>query len=915
MRHKRCAFAVSFSFLKKDFSAVLWAFLITSSIIGFVSASSADQPLCPPLQPPATSYPTWEQDANYELIETPVEGGKIIRITGDILNFDKPDFGSIIRDVDEAPSNVREIIFDAREIHLKQPLSFTSARIVILSDLLSFEENGAINLTLSPNGSDGLRVVARKIQLSGALPVPIQIVTSDKRTVQIAAEALEIDGGSETATARDVLWRRSSGFSGKAGDPPAEWDVKVGSEFSGEVADQLAAEAVWPQFTAFKIQKFFARDPYGTSNNLIQANRPYFEQLKATSALSLLDATKRLLELHLDPSGHGPAFVPRRDYINAFNALKGEIEGSQSYLDDLKKVILQAYDEKPLDQSQLAAVRSRQRSDEEAARSVNQSMSDVVTSLAQNEQDIDAIQTKVNQRTGTLVAQVEDAKHKAGDLGKLKAGTTVLATGAMLIPGAGPFIATGISVVGSVIYSHNVGQDPGSVETLASVAQKNAKFYATAKAVQAAWEQQVKDYKIAGQVFAGKPPQPDKPGDKPLDRAEAAKKEAQSAGEFASKVKDMFDELQDQPKPTEVALSDVEKNDEELNSLLAAIGDRREQQAKLTEQIKELQGKLASVMGDQADAMNVEVDLLAANPINDRDIMRWKLSAVSLWRREIERLYNDAIMVRRSLFFETGKIPELPPDVFQFPEEMTAYVKSGLYNPDKGLNSKEVTEAHLDAEITKHVAALKAIQGALSDAFSQFESERAMGAVPYVQSFTFSASSPNLIVQRFIKQLNAQILRQVVGGTDQGLHLAPLLIPFTLPTAPMSDPERLVSVNISDVQFTTTTATAGKTINFDIRYNLAGEMIRDGSCHFVDMRESSAQSFVVLRVQATNQSLPPSEGGVPLTFEEFKRFQTAPPARTPYFLSVQIGGDRTDPTFTKSIPEIKSLTFSIKVVQ
>lgn len=149
----------------------------------------------------------------------------------------------------------------------------------------------------------------------------------------------------------------------------------------------------------------------------------------------------------------------------------------------------------------------------------------------------------------------------------------------------------------------------------------------------------------------------------------------------------------------------------------------------------------------------------------------------------------------------------------------------------------------------------------------------------------------------------------------RSVRVQPLLLPFTLPSGPISEPERLISVAVSDIQFADKAANNGKTINFDIQYNLAGQMVRDGACRYVDMRESRAQSHVVQRIQATSSPAVATQTVVPLTFQEFQRFQTAPPARTPYFLSVQIEGERSDPGFSKSIPLVKSLTFSLKVVQ
>ena len=904
-------------------------FFATADIVSsFAQGTTAT---CPPLRPPSMKFQSWGEDTNYELVDKPVTGGKEIRVTGDVINFSPADFGSIIRDVDKAPSNVRQITFDAREIHLNAPLSFTTATIVLLADKIVFGPKAAVYLTDPASAvPDGLKIVARTISFDNALPVPLQFTTSpsSKRSIYIRSSSVSVNGVLVAADEGPAtLWRRSAEYEGGLAKPPAEWDVKVGSEALPDIFANLRGDAVWPQFTAFKIQKFFARDPFnpinkvtanpGTIASLIASYRSFFADLDAAAAIALLDSTKNLMDLNLDPSGHGPAFVPRRDFSNALGDLEGEIKNATTQLNVLQALILKAFDQKPLDEAGIAAVRSRLMADEKENVSARDQMGDALTALAQNEEDIAGIQTQIDQRRATLAKQLEDLKQQAGDAAKIKGATTILSIGAMLIPGpAGPIVATAINVTGSLVYGHNVGVPTGSIETLSTVAQKGAAFYANAKAAQAAWEQQTKDFEVARKVFAGNPPPPEKPSDKPLDRAGAAKKEAQSASEFAGKLKALFDSLQDLPKPTDVSMTSLEAGDDALRSLLASVADHRQVQAKLTDQISDLQKKLAALMGDQADASATEADLLSTKDENDRDIMRWKLTAVSLWRQEIERLYTDAILVRRSLYFETGKLPELPEDVFQFPEEMTAYIRSGLYSPDGGLSVKDATEQYLNNERAKHTAALRAIADGTKSAFEAYEAERAIGAVPYIQSFVFSNTTEDPISEEFLAQINAQIRTEANAAPDhRGRNPLPLFIPIILPPAPIDMPERLVSVSVSDVRFSDQSAVKDKILNFDIRYELAGELLRDGACSYVDMRTQGAQSYVVQRIQAVSQQAVMDQAVVPLTFQEFQRYQTAPPARTPFFLSVQLTGDPTTKDWKEHIPVITSLTVSLRIVQ
>ena len=136
-------------------------------------------PKCAPLQPPPLQFPSWSEDSNYDLVETEVTGGKRIRITGDLIKITPEDFGSIVRDVDKAPGNVREIIFDGREIQLNAPLSFTSAKVVFLADVISLGPHGAIYINDPPGPpSDGLKIAARTLVFTKSLPRPFQFTTT-----------------------------------------------------------------------------------------------------------------------------------------------------------------------------------------------------------------------------------------------------------------------------------------------------------------------------------------------------------------------------------------------------------------------------------------------------------------------------------------------------------------------------------------------------------------------------------------------------------------------------------------------------------------------------------------------------------------------------------------------------------------
>ena len=622
-----------------------------------------------------------------------------------------------------------------------------------------------------------------------------------------------------------------------------------------------------------------------------------------------------IIDLNLDSLGHGPAFVPRQDFVAGKSSFDERLKKISEKLDNLRDLILRAYERKKLDDTSVKSVRNTLQEDLVSADQIQKLIGETLTELAMNESDISSLQVLVDQRRLTLSQQLDDLKKKNSDAGRIKGATTVLSIGAALIPGVGPFVAVGISAVGDVIYNNNAGVSTDPIETLVSIAEKNAKFYASIKGAEAAWQAHKQDLDLAKAVFAGNPPPPEKPGDKPVDRAEATKRAGQSAASFAEKIKEVFDSLQGLPKPTQVTMTTLESEDQELQSLLAQIGDKRQKQANGTEILSGLQRKLEAVTGEQATALSVEADLLAADIQNDRDVMRWKQTGLALWRQQLERLYTDAILLRRSLYFETAKLPNLPEEVYQFPEEMTAYIRSGLYSPDGGgASPQKVTSDYLNTEAKKHTVALQAISTAIDDAFQEYQRERAGGATPYQQTFSFD-NSGGFIAKMFLKELNAQLgaaWKQAAFGSE--VRAMPLLIPLRLPAPPNDLPERLIKLDIYDVKLKEPAAVSGKTINLDVSYELAGELRRSGVCNYVDMREHGAQSRAVHRFQVNATQTAPDQFIIPLTFEELRRYQTAPLARTPFYITAHVSGDPSDQSW-KSVPVIESLSFSIRIVQ
>lgn len=897
--------------------ALTFALLSSTSLSSGQDAEESPDIVCAAFPAPAISYQGWQEDTNYDLYETVKDGRKSIRITGDILNISKQDFGSIVRDIDAAPDNVAEIIFEGREINVLDTISFKGARIVFMADSVNFGSGGSLYLNPPGDTPDGLFISTNTLSFNKAMPRALQIPLGDgtsKRRVEVRAGNLVIDGKDVAAeSARAALWRRTGEAGFAAADIPPGFEVDIGKEGGAKANETMAQQATWPLFFAFKIQKFYSRAPFDEGNRntvkkQIEALLKKIEVIGNTSAVTMLNSTSSLMELDLDAQGYSPFFVPRRDFVSARLAFETKLKDAGGRLDALKDIILAAYDGKPLDAAKVEKVRADYRAalGDMAAR--QSAMSKALTDISVNEKMIVELNKQVSDRRLILEKHLEDLKKRNDDASKIKVATTVVAIGAMMIPSpASPIIAAALSATGEIIYAHNTTPGGVSLETFASIAERSAAFYKTATEAKEAWNKHLDDLATTRDAFKGTAV--DKDG-KTISKMDALKKAGSSGGDFGKKLKEMYDHLQSVPVPTSIEMSGLEKEDGELQGLLSRIGSHRATQAKLVEQIAVLQQQLASDTEAQATASVLESELLAMTPGNDRDIMRWKTVATALWRKNLEDLYLDAIMLRRSLYFETAKIPELPSDLLQFPEEMTAYVRSGLYSPDGHFSTKELILQHLEREKTKHLTALNAISDSILRSFENYQSERAGGATPYNQTFAFDIQG-SAAEKSFLEQVNAQVSSIMRSDNLNGKVRIP--IPIALPPAPLDIPERLIQVTVPEVEFKDPAAAVGKRINIDISYELAGEMRRSGICNFIDMRAKGAMPRVATRyqvgLQKTEETAP-----IPLTFEEFKKYQSAPPARTPYYLSIQITGDRDGGSW-KVTPEITSLTVNLRVVQ
>ena len=890
---------------------------------GGSSPPKQEEQLCRAIELPIPTFETWQNDHAYNVIEANNSSGKRIHIVGDELLVNAATMPSLVRHLGEPMTGVSELILDARHVRVESPLILESARITILANKLSIGKDGYLGVVgPSAESGDGLFIYAGTANFRESLPRPFALFPGSdkqKRQLRILAGSLIVNGNEIAKDeAVETVWRKTFAYKGgKTKGYPDGFHVDISESARTAVREVHLADASWPLFFGAKLRRFYARDPFSDANRetiigLLDTYESTVIEVGTADAVRSVAATRRLWNSEIDMLGNGRGFIPRRDLVDSIREFDSFLQSAFVTQPYIAELVAHADSRQPVDTQQLTTLRD----DLDAVRyniaSAKDEMTTALTKLASNEAAAVEINKQIAERVNELRKRLDELREKDKELADIKGATSVLSFGAALIPGAGPFIAAGIAATGEAVYRHNAGEE-FSVESFASIAQKGAAFYAATKAAQSSWESHSEDLDRARRVWDGdkirKSGSAAKGNVKYFTKKDAAVKSAKSAADFAKSLDAMNEQLQDLPIPTRVGMNELEAQDARLNTLIAALAEKRSIQAKLLEVIKNIEKTIALGVSSELEMAAAVDAVLSAQVDNDRDILRWKVNSIALWRNKLENLYLMAIMLRASVYFETGKTLTIPSNVFQFPEE---FISNQLLTDSGLVETKELLD-----EQTKHRVALESFSNAAKNAKSQYAAERAGPVSPYIQRFRFSnkKGSPSISV-RFIEELNRQIQSQMTLEENQpGVRvMSPLLIPITLPSPPVDGPERLVGIELSELQFENDSALNAKLLNFDVSYQLMGELWTDGECKYVDMRTPGSRPMVVKRFSSNDAIAKTDMSVLPLTFQEYTRYQAAPPARTPYFISAQVTGNTAEGSW-KNVPKVKSIVISLRLVQ
>ncbi len=879
---------------------------------------------------------SWDGDDNYNL-STVQDGSSIkLRISGDILRIDSAKFRSLVRTIEEAIPNISGVVFDARKIVINGSLSFSSSHLTFLAEVIEFGPNAQITYTAAPGSTgDYLRFVAHVISFDQSSKRPLQMFPSVNplRSVEVVALAVKSNGKTLTGNeANKALWQRTMATYFSVPPDDASWQITVGDQAEDRYLTIFRSEMFWPLYSGAKLEKFHSRDPYGLQNKaslkpIIEQLTPDFVAWADAQPLMQLQRVENLMRLDLDVTGKGPAYAPRvaiRQQIDNAKLAIADAEDNTGYLSSLTDLVVAASDRKTLDSAALTKVAARIQTSDSAIVTTQADTDEALERIAELKQDAVALATRIEQRRSTIAIETASEAKRAEDAAKIKVGTNVLAAGVaigcMFIPGAQPAgvaIATGITVSGGLIYAHNAGGL--DTATIAEIVTKGADFYSKMTAITASWEKFKSDTTTANSVLngaiviVGDPPKVgEKDTRKPMSKVQATQQWGEAAKKLAEAVDAAYKSL-DVAKPTMLSGSDREKNDGELNDLLSQLGAKNKEASDLAARITSNVDLLTVSLNEEHNALSEKDRLLAASVVNDQEIERWKANSLSLWMQYISDTLGKVLTLRRSYFFETGEVPDLPSDVLQYPNELLAFMSSNLYDPAdqrSGSLPPDILRAHLESERKKFLVSVKAIVKAIDNGITKNLAKRTEANV-YRQTFSFRADSADHIEKRFVQALNSQLAQQIGFHADPQLF-PPLVLPLELPKSHLPYPQRFVDAKVTSLKFRQSSVVLNQSgLTFEILHPGYGRIYRGGICYMFDLRDADSDNIIgkTTDFNAINPQWPKATPEK-INLSDTKNFYTYYPARAPFMIAVIVSGNDW-----KNVPEIEEIDVSLEIMQ
>lgn len=895
------------------------------------------EPTCNPVAyRTSTVFKTWDEDTLYTRKRFPADVGDRLYYVGDILRINASDFNSIVREMNAAPSNIRHITFDAREIHIDGPLSFTSARVEFYADRIIFSKDGRITLTAAPfaGQKDGLELVSRTLEFDHALPVPLQLLISAQvpRSVTIITNSV-VNNGKTIPSAMSPQFIAGKILTGAYDLGPIDapmWTVTTGKAANPIFMETFRDQMTWPRYTVTKLIKFHSRDPYGVTNiadlnKRISSLSDLIHAWSSPDTILDLDRLTSMMRAHVDEFGHGPSYAPRVALNHQIDSLKSRISGEKDYLKELETLIITAYNKTSFSQTQVDAINATIGQTSSDIGSSDAKMADLKNQQTRAEAEFQSLKRLITIRQGDIKRQVlEDADKakKAQDIQSgVQLGSVAIGIGASLLAGpeAGAAIATGGRVFGGLVYANNTGGV--NLTSISTVLQDSTQFYGQMRMVFDSWSK----YKAAQQtgvkvLIDGQSVEIEDPPGSGKKRVMGKDEAARAWGSQLKAMYDGFYVLFDKAKaaqPTPLDLSDAEKVDPELASLLEQLADLQKKEDTLVGEVQATLSSQNTLKETQERQLGLLKQLVDVKPINDAEYERWRAVGLSLWQQEVARVVRDTYVLRRAYFYATGSDLVLPAQAADYFDQLQAAMMTGIADPLLEVDqddSAEQVEAKLDLERTKLSAVLKATTETAKSGLQDYFSDRGKQPLPFRESYELDAASTDPEAKGFIAAVNAQIQMQLAGSrtVDQ---MTALPIPLQYRLRPRKGPERLISATITSVTLEDGADSLDQSgLTFYINHPGYGTISwEDSSCSVVDMRVPTAdvsQTYTVPAITINSDWIKNS----PTRIDALDRnsFYTYFPLHTDMLLWVQ--ADKANHKWTV-MPQLKSMTIGVEVLQ
>jgi hypothetical protein len=910
--------------------------MVPSGAIGQVREATVNTACSPIAYRPKTAFLSWDEDTLYTRKRFPADVGDRLYYVGDILRINSKDFQSIVREMNAAPSNIRHITFDAREIQIEGPISLTSAKLEFYADKIIFSREGRISLTAPPfaDQSDGVVLISRTIEFDHALPVPIQLVISSKipRSVKIIAEVV-INNGKVVpdSTSSQYVTRKTLSGAYELGDlNSSNWTATTGKAASPLFMKAFREQMSWPRYTVTKLLKFHSRDPYSEKNigdlrKRITALNDLIHSWSSPDAILDLDRLASMMRAHVDEFGNGPSYAPRVALSNQIDSLTKRIKGESDYLKELQTLIVTAYDRTSFSQVQVDEINKKIADTSTSIASSDAQMADLKNQQGRAASDFVKLKRLIEIKQSDIKRQVlEDADKakKAEDIQKgVQLGSVAIGVGASLIAGpeVGAAAATGGRVFGGFVYANNTGGV--TLTSVSTTLQDGAQFYGQMKSVFDSWSK----YKEAQQtgvkvlIDGQKVEIEDPPGSgkkKVMGKDEAARA-------WGSQLKTMYDafyalfDKAKAEKPTPLNLSDAEKLDPGLADLLSKLADQQKKESELVDKVQQVLSSQTTLKETQQRQLGLLKQLVDVKPVNDAEYERWRAAGLALWQEEVSRVVHDSYVLRRAYFYATGGDIVLPREAADYFDELQAAMMTGIRDPLLEVDQDDTAVqvgAKLDLERTKLTAVLTATTTAADDGLRDYLSDRGKQPLPFRENYELSSESGDPQAQGFIAAINAQIQMQVAGNRTVD-HMTALPIPVSYRIRPKKGPERLVTITITSVVLEDSTDSVDQSgLTFYLNHPGYGTISwENGTCSVVDMRVPTAdvsQTYTVSATAINSEWMKNSPTRIDVL--DRSSFYTYFPLHTDLLLWVQ--ADKAGHKWTV-LPQLKSISIGIEVLQ